>query len=142
MSYKYGKHDNKRQVSTYAFKSAGYLLLATLLAGIILSYALQYLIPLLFPKYVEGVTAAQITVFTGVVYGVNLVFHNALNALKIFNVFKFIILLKLLSIVLFTYLSYLVFPSLLVTVAVGALLSEVLSSAGYIFFLKRSTAYK
>lgn len=137
MAHKYGKTDDAAQVIRYAFKSAKYLFAVTFFGALVVSYALIYVFPLVFPKYVDGIVATQITVFTGVIYGVNLVFHNALNALRQFAVFKVIILLKLILILAGTYMAYLFFPSLLTAVAVGSLFSETLSTGLYIWFLKK-----
>lgn len=136
MSHKLGETDDNSQVIRYAFKSAKYLFFVTLIGGIALFISLIYLFPLIFPKYVDGIIAAQITIFTGVMYGVNLVFHNALNVLKQFSVFKVIVFIKFILILFGTYLACLFFTSLLTAVAIGAFLSEGLSVLVYIWFLK------
>lgn len=137
MSYSFGKTDNQQQVSRYAFKSAKYMFAITFLGGVVLAYLLNFLFPIVFPKYTEGIVAAQITVFTGVTYGVNLIFHNALNVLKQFKVFKIIIGFKLISILLITSLLYIFLDNLLITVAIAALSSEFFSTFIYVLFLKR-----
>ncbi|WP_431156538.1 lipopolysaccharide biosynthesis protein [Winogradskyella poriferorum] len=137
MSHRYGKTDSQKQVSQFAIRSAIYLFSLTFLGGAVFAYSLNYIFPVFFPEYQEGIVAAQIMIFSGVFYGTNLIFHNALNALMNIKIFKTIIGLKVVTIFLTTYLASNIFSSLLVAVSIGSLLSEMVVAILYYINLNR-----
>ncbi|WP_299519972.1 hypothetical protein [Winogradskyella sp.] len=138
MAFKFGQHGDKNTVFKMALKTVKYLFVVMLGIGLVLVFIIPYAIPYVFPKYQDGVLAAQIMVFSGVFYSVNMVFHVALNSLKAFKYFKFLISFRLLSIVICSYIFVIFFDDLLLGVSLGAALTELINMFNYCVFLKKA----
>lgn len=137
MSYKFGKNNDLNEIYNYTIKAATYLFIIMLFGGILLAIVIPYAFPLFFPKYIDGILVAQIVVFSGVFYSVNALFHNALNSVKSFKPFKFIVSLRILYIIIFTAIAYIIVKDILLSVAIGAVISEFLNLLNYIYFLRK-----
>ncbi len=138
MAYKYGKTNDRKIILNYASKSAFYLLVIMLVAAVILVFIIPPVFNAFFQKYSQGIVAAQISVFSGVFYSINSIFHNALVSIKAFAPFKFIISLRLIYILLFTAIPWFIIHDLLVAVAIGAVIAEFFNIFNYYYFLKIS----
>lgn len=138
MAYRYGKTNNRGDVFKYSTKAASYLFFIMLAAAVVLFFVIPPMFEKFFEKYTEGIFAAQITVFSGVFYSVNSLFHNSLVSMKEFKPFKYIISLRLIYIVLFTYIVWSFSKDILLSVTVGAVVAEFFNLFNYYYFLKKS----
>lgn len=136
MSFKYGKNSDINEVIRYTFKAATLLFALMTLISLILYLLIPYLMIYIFPKYVESTRAVQLIIFSGIFYSINSLMHSCLNSLKKYQFFKLIIPLKILSLFLFSGISYFISKNLLISVAVGALLGELINTIHYWFILK------
>lgn len=131
MSYIFGNTGDKKKVYDFTMNSAWKLLLLMLLLSIGVILFIPYVIEYFFNNYSKGIAAIQITLISGVFYSVNTMIHNAINSLKVYNVFKWIILYRFIFVVLFTWVGYYFFNSILIAVSIGSLVSEVLNFLNY-----------
>ncbi|RZL45230.1 MAG: hypothetical protein EOO93_27070, partial [Pedobacter sp.] len=137
MSYKFGKNNDKNEIYKYTIKAAVYLFFVMMFGGVVLALIIPYVFPIFFPKYVDGVIIAQIVIFSGVFYSINALFHNALNSVKSFKPFKFIIVLRVIYIAGFTMLAYYFSNDLLLSVSIGAVLAEIFNTMSYLYFFQK-----
>jgi O-antigen/teichoic acid export membrane protein len=137
MSFKFGKSNSYTEVFNYAFRASKYLFLIMLSGVTLLSIFIPYIFTIFFPKYIDSVKIVQIVLFSGVFYSVNTVMHNALNSIKIFKPFRIISILKIIYIILFISVSYYIGKDLLLSVAIGALMSEAFNTITYIIVIKK-----
>jgi len=137
MSFKFGKNNNVREIYKYTIKAASYLFVIMFTGGLILTFLIPYIFPIVFPKYVEGILVAQIVIFSGVFYSINALFHNALNSVKSFKPFKYIVSLRVIYIIGFTAITYFIIGELLLSVAIGAVAAEFFNMISYIYFLRK-----
>lgn len=137
MSFKFGKNNDVQEIYKYTIKAATYLFIVMMAGGIVLSLIIPYVFPIFFPKYVGGILVAQIVIFSGVFYSINALFHNALNSVKSFKPFKYIISLRVGYIVGFTAITYLIVGELLLSVAIGAVIAEIFNMISYVYFLRK-----
>ena len=138
MSYKFGKSENAEEIYIYAIKAAKILFVLMFICVTLLSLIIPFIFNEFFPKYTAGILPTQITLYSGVFYSINSLFHNTLNSIKVFKPFKFIITLRIVYIISFTAVSFFIFQNLLISVAVGALVSELLNMWNYYYFLKKA----
>lgn len=138
MAYRYGKTNDRKIILNYATKAAFYLFVIMLVAAVILVFIIPPVFNAFFQKYTQGIVAAQITVFSGVFYSVNSIFHNTLVSIKAFAPFKFIITLRFIYILLFTAISWFIIHNILVAVAIGDVIAEFFNMFNYYYFLKIS----
>lgn len=138
MSYRFGKTNDKMEVFRYARKAAGILFIVMFSSAVVMAIIIPPMFTYLFPKYVEGIAAAQIAIFSGVFYSINGVFHNALNSVKSFKPFRYIITLRVVYIIISIALVWGLTKNLLLSVALGAVIAEGLNVINYYFSLKRS----
>lgn len=139
MSFKFGQTNSVSHVYNYSIKAAKILFILMMFGAVFLSIITPYLITSFFPKYIDGILAAQIVVFSGVFYSINALFHNTLNSIKVFKPFKYIISFRLVFILLFTTVFYWITGNLLLSVALGACFAEAGNLIIYYYFLKKST---
>lgn len=138
MSFLYGSsNDDKKKLYNYTLRSFKILFIVMLTIAVILCVSLFYLFPILFPKYVEGLLAAQITIFSGVFFSVNTLFHASLNSMKSFKAIRIVMIFRLLFSVFFSYLFFLLTNNLLLSVAIGSVLSEIFNLFNYLYYLKK-----
>lgn len=137
MAFKYGKTNSKKAVFLYAKRAAIIMFFIMLTGAILVCFLIPPVFSSFFPNYIDGVLAAQITIFSGVFYSINALFHNTLNSMKLYAIFKYIITLKIIFIPLFTFLVKLMLSDLLSSVAIGLLLTELLSLLNYYYHLIR-----
>jgi O-antigen/teichoic acid export membrane protein len=137
MSFKFGKNNDGEEIYRYVFKAASYLFVIMISGGVVISTLIPYTFPVLFPKYTDGILVAQIVIFSGVFYSVNSLFHNALNSVKSFKPFKYIIILRVLYIIIFTFIAFIIVNDLLLSVTIGAVLAEIFNTMSYIYFLRK-----
>lgn len=136
MSHKFGKTGDVRGVYNYAIKSAMILFIIMFIGASVLAFIIPPIFTSFFPKYINGIIAAQITLFSGVFYSINSLLHNTLNSIKVFKPFKFIVGFRIFYMVVFTFIANLYFDDLLLAVAVGAVISEFFNMLNYLYFLK------
>lgn len=139
MAFKFGKSSDVREVYNYSIKASILLFIIMIFGASVLAFIIPYIFPIFFPKYVEGITVAQIIVFSGVFYSINALYHNTLYSIKVFKPFKFIVSFRILYIALFTAITYYFLKDLLLAVALGSLLSEIFNLVNYIYFLRKAT---
>ena len=137
MSFNYGKSDNKSHIIQSTFRSASLLFMVMLMIAIVLALVMPYVFEHFFPKYKDAIVCVQIVLFSGVFYSVNALMHNTLNSLKIFEHFKIIIVLKFISLTLTVFLVNLLIQDILISVAIGATLSEFVNLLNYCYFLNK-----
>lgn len=142
MSFIYGKTGDKRKVYNYSLKSAAVLFIIMAVAATILCFLIPVLFTTFFPKFVDGSTAAQIMIFSGVFYSINSLFHNTLNSLNVVKAFKFIVFFRILYIVIFTVLAFQWTNDLLISVALGSVIAEFLNTWNYIYMLIKTVKAK
>lgn len=143
MSYNFGKTNNYKAVFNYTMKTAKILLPIMLIIGILLAVLIPPAFTQFFPKYINSILVAQITIFSGVFYSVNALFQSTLNSIKAFSAYKVIISIRFIYIIGFSALSWLIFDQLLLAVACGAVLAEFFNMFNYYYFLKKySKKYK
>ncbi|APY07941.1 hypothetical protein BWZ20_06325 [Winogradskyella sp. J14-2] len=138
MTFKFGQDGNKENVFKTALQTVKYLFLVMLGVGLVLVFLLPYAIPIVFPKYKDGILAAQIMVFSGVFYSVNTVFHVALNSLKEFKFFKYLISFRLFSLLICSYVFVTIYDDLLLGVSIAAAVTECINMFNYYVFLKKA----
>ncbi len=139
MSFKFGQTGDPKVVYNYAMKAAKILFAVMLSGAIIMAFIIPPAFELLFPNYVEGIVAAQIMVFSGVFYSLNQVIHNALNCIKEWNTFKFIVTFRVIYIILFSFLATLYTDDLLIAVSIGAVVAEAFNFFNYLYFFRKTT---
>lgn len=137
MSFNYGKSDNKGLVIKSTFNAAFLLFGVMFLVASILAFLMPIVFEYLFPKYIDAIVCVQIVLFSGVFYSVNALMHNTLNSLKVFRFFKTIVLLKFISLTLSIYIAYVILNDILIAVAIGATLAELVNTINYSFFLNK-----
>jgi len=137
LSFLYGKNQDTNAIYKYTIKAATFLFILMFGIAIILSLITPFLFNLFFPKYINSVIATQIILFSGVFFSINSLFHNSLYSLKYFKPFKFIISLRFIYIIGFTYLFFHIFDDLLIAVSLSATISELLNTLNYIYFLRQ-----
>ena len=139
MSHIFGKTGDKSKVYDFTISAIWKLFLVMSFFATIIAVTIPYAIENFFPKYVEGIVAVQITVFSGVFFCMNTMMHSALNSMKTFGIFKIIVAMRFIFILLFSGIGYLLFDSLLVIVSFGALLAEMFNFFNYWRFLYTTT---
>jgi O-antigen/teichoic acid export membrane protein len=138
MAYKFGQSNDPKVVYDYAIKASKLLFLFMLIGATALAFIIPPVFEAYFPKYVGGILAAQITVFSGVFYSINALLHNALNSIKSFRSFKYIVGYRLVFICLFAYVASIFFKDTLVVVSVAAVLSEFFNLFNYLYFFRKA----
>ncbi|PWH86409.1 lipopolysaccharide biosynthesis protein [Brumimicrobium oceani] len=137
MAYKFGKTGDAKQVYNYAIKASKILFIVMIIGASFFALIIPTIFTNFFPKYIDGILAAQITIFSGVFYSINALIHNALNSLKVYKPLKYIVILRLIYIAGFSYISFLIVDDLLLAVSIGAVLSEFFNLFNYLFFFKK-----
>jgi len=138
ISFQFGKNNDVNEVYQYVMKASLILFLVMMFFSIILALIIPYIFEVFFPKYIEGIVAAQITLFSGVFYSINSLLHITLNSIKAFKPFKFIVSYRLIYISLFSFVAYYIVEDLLIAVSIGAVMSEFFNVFNYIYFLKKA----
>jgi hypothetical protein len=103
----------------------------------VLSLSLEFIFPIAFPKYIGGLFVAQITIFSGVLFSISTLFHGALNSMKSFKAIRMIMIFRLLFSFLFSFVCFVITNNLLISVAIGSVLSEIFNLFNYLFYLKK-----
>lgn len=139
MSYIFGQTEDVYKVYRYTIKASLSVFFMMLIISTILVTIIPKVFQTFFPKYVEGILAAQITLYSGVFYSVSTVLHTSLNSLRVFKAFKYIVIHRLIFIVLFTGLAFYLTDNLLIAVAIGAVCTEFFNLLSYLYFFKKET---
>ena len=137
MSFKYGQTGDANEVYNYVVRASKVLFIVMIIIAGILAGIIPFLFKTFFPNYVDGILAAQITLFSGVFYSINSLFHNGLNSLKNNKPFKVIVGFRLFYIIVFSGISFLILSNLLLAVSIGAVLTEFFNFLNYWYFLKK-----
>lgn len=137
MSFMLGQTEDPIKVYNFTLKASKILFFVMLLGAVIVAIIIPPLFRLAFPKYIEGIVPAQITVFSGAFYSVNSLMHIGLNSLKVYKPFKYIVSLRIIYILLFSYISYLFVNSLILSVAIGGVCAEICNLLSYFYFFKK-----
>jgi O-antigen/teichoic acid export membrane protein len=136
ISFKFGKTNDKKEVINKVFTTAAYLFFIMLAITSIIMMLTPLLFDKLFPKYIEATLPVQIVLFSGAFYSVSQLLHNTLNSFKDFYLFRYLIPLRLIFTIFSISLIYIVIDNILLSVALGATVSEVLVMISYIYVLK------
>ena len=125
MSYDFGQKNDKKRLTHKALKINLIVLIIMMPVAILGYFALPWLIPILFPKYVVGISAAQILLFASVFSGASI----GVNVIWSMKMWKYIIISQvsgaLLNIILI-YSGYKVFRDPIIGVSTGVLCSQIL----------------
>lgn len=138
MNFMFGETDNTKEVYNYSMRIIIYLGPTMFVFSLIIMLITPYAFELFFPKYVDGILTAQIFVFISVFYSVNMVIHNAMYSIKNFNKFPKILISKILLLSISVFLFYKITNDLLLTVAIGSLVTEALLFFIYLYFFNNS----
>lgn len=137
MSFMLGKNENPKQVFNYTMRASKLLFVVMMISSIMIAIFIPPIFRNFFPKYIEGIIPAQITVFSGVFYSINSLMHIGLNSLKINKPFKYIVSLRFIYIILFSLISYTIVDNLIIAVSIGAVCSEIFNMISYYYFFKK-----
>lgn len=138
MSFDYGKHNDPYAIFVYARKVASILSIVMFVCSVGLALIIPFVFNILFPKYIAGIVPAQVAIFSGVFYSINALFHNVLICIKEFRPMKFIVGLRFLYIISFSYIFWEISGDLLFSVALGAVISEFFNTLNYYYFLNKT----
>ncbi|MBN2396147.1 MAG: hypothetical protein JXC36_06775 [Candidatus Atribacteria bacterium] len=124
MTYELGKTGDKKKIWKWVWKSAFILIIALIPFGIIGWYVLPPFVEFMFPKYIEGIRAAQLSIISGIISG-SLIGINVINSLK---AYKTLALLTAIKFVLYVSLMYLFTQLLdpLTGIALGLVIADLL----------------
>lgn len=137
MSYKFGETNNMKLVLRLSLKISISLFIVMFISASLFALILPYVFEALFPNYIEGLTAARITLFSGVFYSINAFLHNTYYSVKYFNPIKYIVVFRFVNILISTYLAYIITENLLISVAIGAVTAEILNLFIHIYHFYR-----
>lgn len=135
MSYAYGKSNEKNIIIKNTFKTSTMLFIIMFFIATILALLMPYLFEIAFPKYINATHCVQIVLYSGVFYSVNSLMHNTMNSLKIYKYFKLILVYKIISLLISTFLMYYFTKNLLISVAIGATFAECINLLNFSYFL-------
>ena len=122
MSYEFGRTGDLQKLWTWTWKSTVYILIVLLPFAILAYWLLPHLITNYFPSYIEGIFAAKISIFSGIITG-SLVGSNVLYSIKNYRALSYTTFLKFLTNIFFMYLFMrLIDP--LNGIAIGLLISD------------------
>jgi O-antigen/teichoic acid export membrane protein len=124
MSYAFGKESNKNGLISKALKVNIIVFFIMLPIAIIGYFLLPILVPIFFPKYIEGIKATQILLFAGVFSGASI----GVNVLWSMKIWKYIYISQVVGALLnvfFIYLGYKLFKDPLIGISMGVLTSQI-----------------
>lgn len=128
LSYSLGKNFQKNDIIKKTFNVLYFLIPILLLTCIIVSISLPFIITKLFPKYIDGIDAAQIIVFFVLFNSVYNLFQNTVNALLEYKYLFIMVLSKLLIYLFILSLFALVLKmEILIAASLGLVVSEAIS---------------
>jgi O-antigen/teichoic acid export membrane protein len=124
MTYELGKTGDKKKIWKWVWKSAFILIIVLIPFGIIGWYALPPFVEFMFPKYIEGIRAAQLSIISGIISG-SLIGINVINSLKAYRTLAVLTTVKF---VLYVGLMYLFtrFLDPLTGIALGMVIADLL----------------
>lgn len=137
ITFMLGKTEDPLQVYNYTIKASKILFSVMLLGATLIAFIIPPVFSSVFPKYIDGILPAQITLFSGVFFSINSLIHLGLNSLKVYKPFKYIVSLRFIYIVTFTYIAFVLSNSLILAVAIGSVCSEIFILMSYLYYFKK-----
>lgn len=137
MTYEFGKTGNKSKLFNTAFDLSVKLGIIMLAISIMVASSLPYLIKSFFPKYLDGILAAQIVLFFGVFNSMSGVLQNSLNSLIAIKELALAISSKVVFYSISIVSFYLFSKNLLLAAASGMVIGEFLSYITLLILLRK-----
>ncbi|MGD9992106.1 MAG: oligosaccharide flippase family protein [Salinivirgaceae bacterium] len=124
MSFEFGKNNDKVKLWKWTWQSSLGIMAILAPFAIMGWYLMPYVVELFFPKYTDGIEAAQFAIISGV-FSAATVGFVVLSSLKAFKIMYFITTIKIVLNIVFMYLMVAHFP-LLLGVSMGLVISDIL----------------
>jgi O-antigen/teichoic acid export membrane protein len=139
ISFKFGQTNDKTVVTKKVFIAATYIFFIMLLITIVIISLTPILFETLFPKYIKATLAVQVILFSCAFFSVSQLLHNTINSFKEFYLFRYLVPMRFIFTIASIFVTHLIIDDLILSVAFGTTITEILVMVSYIYMVKYRT---